>query len=116
MLPNELREVIYLQRRKQAYRFFTASADSDARKCVLCKEKQPLSASSKFKVMTHEEKKKSTGHFIKDCKSLHRCRVCQNPHHTLLHIERMEIAKLILHPISSNSPTPVFSSHSAMKT
>ena len=27
------------------------------------------------------------GHFVKQCKSLHRCRRCQKPHHTLLHIE-----------------------------
>ena len=28
------------------------------------------------------------GHFVKDCKSLHYCKVCQNPHHTLLHIDK----------------------------
>ena len=27
------------------------------------------------------------GHFIKQCKSLHRCRKCQKPQHTLLHVE-----------------------------
>ena len=27
------------------------------------------------------------GHFIRECKSLHRCRKCQKPHHSLLHVE-----------------------------
>ena len=27
------------------------------------------------------------GHFMKDCKSLHRCKVCQRPHHSLMHTE-----------------------------
>ena len=27
------------------------------------------------------------GHFVKSCRSLHKCRVCQKPHHTLLHID-----------------------------
>ncbi len=34
------------------------------------------------------------GHFIRECKSLHRCRVCQRPHHSLL-----------LHSDSKNNPT-----------
>ena len=34
---------------------FTASTDSDTTKCVVCKEKHPLYACSKFKFMTHEE-------------------------------------------------------------
>ena len=27
------------------------------------------------------------GHFVRECKSLHRCRTCQKPHHSLLHVE-----------------------------
>ena len=27
------------------------------------------------------------GHLIKQCKSLHHCKLCQQPHHTLLHID-----------------------------
>ena len=27
------------------------------------------------------------GHFARQCKSVHRCKVCQRPHHSLLHIE-----------------------------
>ena len=109
---------------------FAASADSDASKCVICKEKHPLYACSKFKAMAHEERKsilKSNGlcincmrpgHFVKDCKSLHRCRVCQRPHHTLLHVERRETAtppSTDSVPNSTSSPTPVSSSHTAMK-
>ncbi len=29
----------------------------------------------------------SSGHFIKNCKSIHRCKKCQRSHHTLLHLE-----------------------------
>ena len=28
------------------------------------------------------------GHFKKHCKSIHKCKVCQKPHHTLLHMEQ----------------------------
>ena len=27
------------------------------------------------------------GHYIKGCRSLHKCKLCQKPHHTLLHAE-----------------------------
>jgi hypothetical protein len=37
------------------------------------------------------------GHFIKQCKSLHHCKLCQKPHHTLLHIEN---------PPTSTTPSP----------
>ena len=66
--------------------------------CVACKcDNHPLYSCSKFKSLPHTDKislLKSNdvamnclrpGHFIKSCKSLHRCKVCQRPHHTLLH-------------------------------
>ena len=31
------------------------------------------------------------GHFVKQCRSVHHCRKCQKPHHTLLHIEEERI-------------------------
>ena len=37
------------------------------------------------------------GHFSKQCKSLHHCKTCQKPHHTLLHIDNTP---------ALNSPTP----------
>ena len=30
------------------------------------------------------------GHFVRECRSLHRCRKCQKPHHSLLHVEPRE--------------------------
>ena len=76
-----------------------ASADTNST-CVACKlEKHPLFVCSRFKSLSHADKTsllKSNnmclnclrpGHHVKSCKSLHKCRVCQKPHHTLLHIE-----------------------------
>ena len=66
--------------------------------CVACKrERHPIYACSKFKALTHDERMtiiKSNslclnclhpGHHAKECKSAHRCRHCQRPHHTWLH-------------------------------
>ena len=69
---------------------FTATAgDSAANPCVMCKtEKHPLYACSKFKALPHEKMVSTlkahnlclnclkSGHFMKQCKSLHRCRIC----------------------------------------
>ncbi len=81
---------------------FTASADTSLGNCVACKsERHPLFVCSRFKALSHADKSYALlktknghcinclcpGHFIKNCKSLHRCRMCQKPHHTLLHIE-----------------------------
>ena len=49
------------------------------------------------------------GHFIKSCKSLHRCKVCQKPHHSLLHIDSK--------PTPTEQPTPIndsIASHAAL--
>ena len=42
------------------------------------------------------------GHFIKHCKSLHHCKRCQKPHHTLLHVEADK-----REPESGSPPSPV---------
>ncbi len=68
--------------------------------CVCCKkDKHPLYACAKFKALSHDDmistlKSKGMcinclrpGHYIKDCSSAHRCKKCQKPHHTLLHVE-----------------------------
>ena len=78
---------------------FAASAESTS-SCIICKpEKHPLYACPRFKLMPHDQKMEILrsnnvcmnclipGHFLKNCKSLHRCRTCQKPHHTLLHID-----------------------------
>ena len=79
---------------------FAASAgDSDAN-CVLCKtEKHPLYVCPQFKSLTHDKMLSTLrnnghcmnclrpGHFSRQCPSLNRCRRCQKPHHTLLHLE-----------------------------
>ena len=67
--------------------------------CVVCKEKQPVHACPKFKLLSHDKMVLTlkannvcmnclrSGHFIKQCRSFHRCRKCQKPHHTLLHVD-----------------------------
>ena len=107
---------------------FATSSDSTDGNCVVCKaEKHPLYICAKFKSLPHEDKVSvlknnglcmnclSSGHFKNQCKSIHKCKICQRPHHTLLHIE----AQTSNSPRSSDqrgsqTPTPV-SSNTAMK-
>ena len=84
--------------------------------CVICStEKHPLYACPKFKDMTHAEKLSTLkdnnlcnnclnrGHSVRYCKSLYKCKKCQRPHHTLLHIENQQ------------EPEPQISSNAAVK-
>ena len=79
---------------------FTTNASDSTADCVLCKgEKHPLYACVRFKALAHDKMVSTLksnnlsmnclrpGHFVKQCKSAHRCRQCQKPHHTLLHFE-----------------------------
>ena len=83
--------------------------------CILCKsERHPLYACSKFKALPHDKMisiLKSNGicmnclgpgHFVKQCKSLHRCKKCQKPHHSLLHLEERGDSHSTLDPVSSD--------------
>ena len=57
------------------------------------------------------------GHFASQCKSLHRCKVCQRPHHSLLHIESKfdkssptTIPSSSINPVTSHTATELKSS------
>ena len=76
---------------------FTANVDDS---CAVCKSgKHPLYACQKFKALPHEQIMSiqkddglcmncfKAGHFVRRCTSTQRCRRCQKPHHTLLHLE-----------------------------
>lgn len=80
---------------------FIANVSGSASNCVLCKDSpHPLYVCSKFKCLTHDQMVSTLkehgicmnclrpGHFVKQCKSVHYCRKCQKPHHTLLHVEK----------------------------
>ena len=80
---------------------YTSSTLPENENCSLCKnEKHQLYACPQFKGLTHDKKVATlksqnrclnclrTGHFVNHCKSLHHCRKCQKPHHTLLHVEQ----------------------------
>ena len=89
---------------------FTANASDLSPNCVVCKmEKHPLYACEQFKHLPHDQKIGTLktngfcmnclkpGHFIKQCKYLHHCKLCQKPHHMLLHIDN---------PPTSTTPSP----------
>lgn len=96
MLKNETRFV----RKNQPVKHVNAfAADVSATQCVVCGDKHPLYACSRFKALPHEQKLSvlrehhicmnclGADHYIKQCKSNSRCKRCQRPHHTLLHRE-----------------------------
>ena len=68
--------------------------------CFVCNTgKHPLYGCPKFRSLPHDRMMSllksnglclnclKPGHFLKECTSTHRCRKCQKPHHTLLHVE-----------------------------
>ena len=97
--------------------------------CVLCKpDKHPLYACPRFKDMNHDTKVSTlktnnlcmnclgTNHFVKQCKSIHRCKQCQKPHHTLLHIEGAKNISSTHVTISpQENSNDIISSHTAME-
>ena len=71
--------------------------------CVLCKsDKHPLYVCPRFKSQAHDRMILTLkandicmnclrpGLFVKQCRSLHHCKKCQKPHHTLLHVENKD--------------------------
>ena len=54
------------------------------------------------------------GHFVKDCVSAHRCKKCQKPHHTLLHIEAKEGNAIVAPSPPTNLSTTPVSTHAAV--
>ena len=72
----------------------------------------------KFKPLSHDQKVSllrdnnlcmnclSSGHFVKQCKSVHKCRKCQRPHHMLLHVDK---------PADDNPTDARVPSHPAVK-
>ena len=91
---------------------FAADASASSPNCIVCKtEKHPLYACPRFKSLPHDQKivtLKSngvcmnclrSGHFVRQCKSLHHCKIC---HHTLLHIDSTPTSS----PLPPTSPKP----------
>ena len=94
--------------------------------CVVCKtEKHPLYTCAKFKSLSHDEKLSvlktnnlcsnclSSGHFKKQCRSIHKCKVCQKPHHTFLHVDQQTSPKFS--GSTESKDTTHVSSNAAMK-
>ena len=103
---------------------YAANTELPSNQCILCKpDKHLLYVCPRFRDMSHDAKVsalKSNGscmnclgpnHFVKQCKSLHRCKQCQRPHHTLLHMEgtrNVSSTPVIFTPQGLRSP-PVMS-------
>ncbi len=104
-----------------------ATEPASSNTCILCKpdkhplysDKHPLYSCPRFRTMNHDQRISSIkgngncinclskGHFAAQCKSLHRCRKCSRPHHTLLHSDRGETRPEITnHDVSVNTTTP----------
>ena len=101
--------------------FAVANCESGGRShCVVCtSERHPLYTCQKFKAMSRDEKLTTlrknnlclnclgSGHFAKQCRSSHRCKKCQRPHHTLLHIEvQGDASSASPQPLRPSEPSP----------
>ena len=97
---------------------FAANSEPSSNQC-----KHPLYACPQFREMTHERVSTlklnrlcmnclSPNHFVKQCKSLHRCKQCQKPHHTLLHVESTKGVSST--PIAVTPQSDIISSNTAI--
>ena len=98
--------------------------------CPVCKtESHPVFACTKFRSLPHDrmitmvkENKLCInclrpGHFSKHCKSLHKCKECQKPHHSLLHVDPSHTPAeppYLRNPVSSNTATGLKSNNLLM--
>ena len=85
-----------------------ASANTTTPTCSLCREPHLLFRCPKFRAFSVQERMNtvntsrlcrnclSPSHIQRNCTSQNRCRMCNNPHHTMLHFER---------PSSASSPS-----------
>ena len=97
--------------------------------CPLCKtDIHPLFSCTKFKSLSHDRMIATVkenklcinclrpGHFSKQCKSLHKSKECQKPHHSLLHVDSTVTStetsspQTLVSPVSSNTATGLKSS------
>ena len=106
---------------------FTTSHDMVSTLCVMCPtEKHPLYLCPKFKLLSHERKMSllksndicmnclSSGHFVRQCKSAHKCRKCQRMHHTLLHLDKQPEDKPARNELPNESPKVKVPSHTVV--
>ena len=113
---------------------FAASASpSTGEPCPLCKtEVHPLFSCMKFKSLPHDSMIATVkgnklcinclrpGHLSKQCKSLHKCKECQKPHHSLLHADSTVTStgtsspQTLVSPVLSNTATGLKSSNLLM--
>ena len=92
-------------------------------------EKHPLYICTKYKSLSHDDKIAmlkannlcmnclNSGYFVKSCNSIQKCRKCQKPPHTLLHVEnkanvpsRAHTPAPAVYPVTSNVSVKLTSS------
>ena len=100
--------------------FVTTAAENA---CSVCKSfSHPLYSCAKFKLLPHEQMMMvvknqglcmnclKPGHYSRHCTSVQKCRRCQKPHHTLLHVE-VKSTRSASSPSNSLSDTSTFTRH-----
>ena len=111
--PQRKHEPFYKKPVPRTAHSYTANTEV-GNTCICCKaEKHPLYICQGFKALSHDRKLSflksnnicnnclTKGHSLKNCKSIHKCKICQSPHHTLLHIASTT-SEPVSTPVSSN--------------
>ena len=89
--------------------------------CISCGlEKHQLYSCAKFRSLSHAEKMNllrsknnclRPSHFVKKCRSLNHCKLCQRPHHTLLHQEKEDAATKPITPDATTTTSESTTMH-----
>ena len=92
--------------------------------CISCGlEKHQLYSCAKFRSLSHAEKMNllrsknyclnclRPGHFVKKCRLLNHCKLCQRPHHTLLHQEKEDAAAKSITPDATTTTSESTTMH-----
>ena len=95
---------------------FTSHHAAVSNQCIVCRaDKHPLYVCPKFQSLPHDQMVAtlkdnnlcmnclSSGHVVKNCKSVHKCHKCQKPHHTLLHKDKQVDSNLAEVKVSTST-------------
>ncbi len=102
------------------------TTEPTAHSCIVCNTDQhPLYSCAQFKSLSHDRMLSTLkdnniclnclrpGHYVRQCRSQHRCRRCRKPHHTLLHVDTANESGPST-PVADPPANPNITSHAAM--